>query len=461
LRRLGSYLLLLGLGAAGFWLACRWGAGLVPPVAVAAAGPGTPTPIPASLLHFLLALAAVVGLGGLLSRAFKRLGQSPVIGEVLAGILLGPSLLGRLAPGLEGFLLPASVAPYLGMVAQLGVILYMFQVGLDLDLSELKGRGHVTVAISHASIILPFLLGTGLSLWLYPRYGVAGVPFTAFALFMGVALSITAFPVLARILGDAGIDRTPLGVLALSCAAVDDVTAWCLLAVAMAVAGAKVGGLWVLALGLPAYLGMMLLLIRPLLLKLSSRVHGRGLGVGTLAMVLWLVLLSAVGTEALGIHAVFGAFLLGALTPHDSALVRDFKARFKDAVAVLLLPAFFAYTGMRTQLGLLDGGAQWLACGAIVLVATLGKFGGAGVAGRLSGLSGRDATALGLLMNTRGMVELIALNIGLDLGVISPTLFTMMVMMALVTTLATVPALRLLTPGLLRPAPGPATMPGS
>jgi Kef-type K+ transport system membrane component KefB len=240
--------------------------------------------------------------------------------------------------------------------------------------------------------------------------------------------------------------------LAIGCAAVDDITAWCLLAVAVAVSRSQTTGLGWRAGGLLAYLAVMLLGMRPLLLKLTAHVHGKGgLGLGTLAIVLWLVLLSAVGTEALGIHAVFGAFLLGALVPHDSALVRDFKARFKDAVAVLLLPAFFAYTGMRTQLGLLNGADQWLACGGIVALATLGKFGGASLAGRFSGLRARDATALGLLMNTRGLVELIALNIGLDLGVISPALFAMMVVMALVTTLATVPALRLLTPGVLKP----------
>jgi Kef-type K+ transport system membrane component KefB len=459
LRRLGAYLLLLALGVGGYWFCCAAGAGLVAPAAapVAAGGAAAPAaPASGSLLHFLLALAVVIGAGGLLGRACKRLGQSPVIGEVLAGIALGPSLLGRLSPGLEGFLLPASVAPPLGLLAQLGVVLYMFQVGLDLDLGELRGRGSATVSISHASIVLPFVLGCGLSLWLYPRYGVAGVPFSAFALFMGVALSITAFPVLARILDDLGLSRGKLGSLALSCAAVDDVTAWCLLAVAVAAAGSGSGGLGLgmMALGLLAYLAVMLLGLRPLLLRLTAHVGGKGgLGLGTLAVVCWLVLLSAVGTEALGIHAVFGAFLLGALVPHDSALVRDFKARFKDAVAVLLLPAFFAVTGLRTQLGLLDGAGPWLACAAIVAAATLGKVGGASLAGRLSGLSGRDATALGLLMNTRGLVELIALNIGLDLGVLSPSLFTMMVVMALLTTLATVPALRWLTPGVLKAGP--------
>lgn len=396
------------------------------------------------VVHVLVALTAVLIAGRILGVAFRWIGQPPVIGEVVAGILLGPSLLGRVWPEGAAFILPPSVAPNLGMIAQLGVVLYMFLVGLELDPDVLRDRAHSTVAISHASIVLPFLLGAGLALFLYPRLSTSDVPFTSFALFMGVAMSITAFPVLARILTDRGMQKTPLGIIALGCAATDDVTAWCLLALVVGVAQAKVGDA-VIVMGLAvAYIAFMYLIVRPLGARLSSRLDEARLTPDVVAIVFGALLLSTLATEWIGIHAVFGAFLLGAMIPHDSAVARAFTRKLEDIVTVLLLPAFFAFTGMRTRIDLVAGAEQWLVCGLIILVATSGKFGGALASARLTGLTWRDSTALGLLMNTRGLMELIVLNLGLDMHVISPTLFAMMVLMALATTIATTPLLQLL-----------------
>jgi Kef-type K+ transport system membrane component KefB len=385
-------------------------------------------------------LARVVG------NAFRVFHQPPVIGEIIAGILLGPSFLASIAPGVSAYVLPASIAPFLNVLAQVGVVLYMFLVGLELDPGLLKRRGHAAVAISHASIIVPFILGAALSLIFYPRLGTAGVRFTSFALFLGVSMSVTAFPVLARILTDRGIHKTRMGAIALTCAAVDDVTAWCMLAFVVAVIRSKTAGFITTFGGALAFIAAMLFVVRPLMVRLTRVYGNRGrLTQGLMAVVFVALLLSAWATDLIGIHAVFGAFALGAMFPHDSGLARDLTDRLEDLLVVLLLPAFFAYTGLRTQIGLVSGTEQWVLCVLIILVASVGKFGGSAVAARLTGLGWRDASALGVLMNTRGLVELIVLNIGLDLGVISPTVFAMLVLMALVTTFATTPVLDLIS----------------
>ncbi len=431
-----------------FHLIDLWGRALEAPEigASAAKANGHVGGKPDALIHVLIALAAVLAVGRLLGLLFRRVGQPPVMGEVVAGILLGPSLLGQVWPEAAEFILPPAVAPFLGVIAQLGVILYMFLVGLELNPGVLRQRVHATVAISHASIVVPFLLGAALALFLYPRLATPNVSFTSFALFIGVATSITAFPVLARILTDRDMHKTPLGIIALGCAAADDVTAWCLLAFVLGVAQAEVGGAFVV-LGLTAgYIAFMIVLVRPLAGWLLARWEGK-ITPGVVAVVFVSLLLSALATEAIGIHAIFGAFLLGAVIPHDSKIAFAFTEKLEDVVTVLLLPAFFAFTGMRTRIGLVSGLEQWLMCGLIILVATAGKFGGTLIAARLTGLGWSDSAALGLLMNTRGLMELIALNIGLDLNIISPTLFTMMVLMALVTTLATTPLLQWLNGG--------------
>lgn len=446
-RSLTIYAILLAFAVGAFFVIQSVGNRLGAPAPVGPARFGASAGPAASelLLHLLLALAAVIATGQLLGWVCRWLQQPPVIGEVLAGVLLGPSLLGRVAPSAEEFLLPESVAPLLGLVSQLGIILYMFVVGLELDLGLLRQRGQATVAISHASIIVPFTLGAALALGLYPILSSSDVPFTSFALFLGVSLSVTAFPVLARILTDQRMNQTRLGVIALACAAIDDVTAWCLLAFVVGVARAEVGGAFsVVALTL-AYILLALAVARPLLARMPRGGDER-LARATVALVLVGVLLSALVTELIGVHAVFGAFLLGAVIPHDSALARQLSHRLEDLVTVLFLPAFFAFTGIRTEIGLVSGWEHWLICAVIILVATLGKFGGTLAAARVTGLGWRDAAALGILMNTRGLMELIVLNIGLDLGVISPTLFAMLVIMAVVTTVATAPILYQLRP---------------
>jgi Kef-type K+ transport system membrane component KefB len=399
---------------------------------------------PDPFVHVALALVAVLVTGRLLGLLFRYTQQPPVIGEIVAGILLGPSLLGRVWPEAAAFVLPPSVAPFLGVIAQLGIILYMFRIGLELDLGVLRERGRAVVMISHASILAPFVLGASLALVLYPRLSSRDVPFTSFALFLGVAVSITAFPVLARILTDRGMHKTALGVVALGCAAADDVTAWCLLAFVAAASRASVSLVIPLLALTAVFIAIMLLVVRPVAARLLQKFDDRDLSSGGVAVAFTVLLLTALTAELIGIHAIFGAFLLGAVIPPDSRFARAFIAKLEDLLSVLFLPAFFALTGMRTRIGLVSGMEHWLICGLIILVATAGKFGGTLVAGRLTGMGWRDAAGLGVLMNTRGLMELIVLNIGLDFGVISPTLFAMMVVMALVTTVATTPILRMI-----------------
>jgi Kef-type K+ transport system membrane component KefB len=398
------------------------------------------------LPHVLATLAAVIGLGFVLGRAFRYIGQPPVIGEVIAGIVLGPSLLGAISPDAMHALIPARsadpeghVLSALRMIAQLGVILYMFLVGLELNGAKLRHQAHATIAVSHASIVVPFVLGAALALPLYPALSHRGVPFTSFALFLGAAMSVTAFPVLARILADRGMEKSELGVLALGCAAADDVTAWCLLAFVVGIAQSKLNeGLGVIAAAM-AFIVLMFFVVRPLLKRMtaSDALHPAAIPLAFVA-----VLIAALTTEMIGIHAVFGAFLLGAVIPHDSLLAREFTRRLKDVTTVLLLPAFFALSGLRTDLSLIGTWENLLiACG-IIAVATIGKFGGTFAAAKFAGRDTRTAAALGAMMNTRGLMGLIVLDIGLNLGVISTTLFAMMVVMALATTLATAPLLK-------------------
>jgi Kef-type K+ transport system membrane component KefB len=457
-----TYILMLLATAGGFLLVRQVGRPLEAPAPAGELfGVGSVNLKLDVLMHVLLTLAAVIVTARFVGILFARLKQPPVIGEVIAGILIGPSLLGRVAPSVSAYLLPPTVAPFLSIIAQVGVVLYMFLVGLELDMSLIRRRTHTTVAISHASIVVPFLLGAGLALLLYPRVSSRDVPFTYFALFCGVAMSVTAFPVLARILQDRGVQGTRLGIIALTCAAVDDVTAWCLLAFVVSVVKARAaGGLITAGLTL-AYIGLMLGIVRPLLGRVV-RAHDRSGDVdkSALTVVVVALLLSALATEAIGIHAIFGAFTLGALIPADSKIARELIRRLEDFIVVLFLPAFFAFTGMRTQIGLVSGVDEWLLCGLVVLTACVGKFGGSFVAARVTGLGWRESAALGILMNTRGLMELIVLNIGLDLRVISPTLFAMLVIMAVLTTMATTPLLHLLGTGTnLRDQPKPVRQP--
>jgi Kef-type K+ transport system membrane component KefB len=440
---IAAYVGMVAGAVAIFLMVRRYGEALTAPARVPALAGGLQTSTATSdvVFHLLLALAAVVVAGRLLGWLLRSAGQPPVIGEVLGGILLGPSFLGRVAPDAAAYILPSSVAPLLGSVAQVGVVLYMFFVGLGLNTDLIRRRAYTTVWISHASIVAPFVLGSVLAVYLYPRVSSSDVSFTSFALFIGVAMSITAFPVLARILTDRGISQTELGVVALTCAAADDVTAWCLLALVVGVAQASVtGAVTTIALTF-VFIALMFLAGRPLVSRALLRGDAQHLTPGALTMVLIGLAVSAFATDSIGIHSIFGAFLFGAIVPSDSAVARRLVRRPQSLVSMLLLPAFFAFTGMRTEIGLLSGPSAWFTCGLIVVIATAGKFGGTLAAARLTGMAWRQAAGLGALMNTRGLMELIVLNVGLDLQVISPALFAMMVLMALVTTLATTPVL--------------------
>lgn len=398
-----------------------------------------------NLLHVLLALAVVIATARIMGRLFSVLNQPSVIGEVIGGILLGPSLLGKYAPEVYSYILPESVAPILGIIAQLGVILYMFLVGLELDLKVLKTSGHKTMAISHASIIAPFLLGSILSLYMFEKYAPEGVGFTVFSLFIGVSMSITAFPVLARIIADKKLQKTELGAITLTCAAIDDVTAWCLLAFIVSAAQVTMMSAVFTLLMTIVYISFMFIFVRPIVTKAVLKLdQHKIIAEGELAIICLGIFVSAMATEYIGIHAIFGAFLFGAIIPDKSKLAHDLDFRLQDLVRVLFLPCFFAFTGMRTEIGLVTNFNDLMMCGIIIAVATIGKFGGSLLSAKFHGMGWRDSAALGILMNTRGLVELIVLNIGLDLGIISPRLFAMLVIMALATTFMTGPILELI-----------------
>jgi len=398
-------------------------------------------PLSILLLQVLVILIAA----RLVGRLFLKIGQPAVIGEMVAGIILGPSLLGMLSPDAQAFLFPASSLDFLKLLSQIGVIVFMFVVGLDLNLQHLRQKAHAAVLVSHASIIIPFFLGITLALLIYPSLAPAHISFSGFALFIGVAMSITAFPVLARIVNERGLNRTCLGSTALACAAVDDVTAWCILAIVVAIVKANGLGSSLLTIFLALlFAGAMLFLLKPWAERLLRGRLRDGIGGGwEVAWVLSFMFASALFTEAIGIHALFGAFLAGVVMPSHEGLRNYLRERLETFSSVFLLPLFFAFTGLRTQVGLLGDWESWLICAGIIGMAIAGKLGGSMLAARWTGMSWQESFSLGALMNTRGLIELIVLNLGYDLGILSPKIFGMMVLMALTTTFMTGPLLSL------------------
>jgi Kef-type K+ transport system membrane component KefB/nucleotide-binding universal stress UspA family protein len=385
----------------------------------------------------------VIGLSRLVGLAFRWINQPQVIGEIVSGIMLGPSLFGLIAPQWASALFPVDAIPFLEVLSEVGLIFFMFLIGLELNPKYLKGQLDVAILTSNVSILVPFSLASILALWIYPLVSNSTVSFTAFALFIGAAMSITAFPVLARIITENNLYHTRLGTLALTCAAVDDVTAWCLLAIAIAVTrtNSMLGAIPTIIEAI-LYIAFMLTVGRWFLKRLSKQYNRTGrLNQWVLAGIYMGVVASSLITEWIGIHLIFGAFLLGAAMPKNAGLTREIAQKTEDFVLIFLLPVFFAYSGLRTQIGLLNKPELWVLCFAILAVAIVGKYVGTYVAARVSGIAKREASALGWLMNTRGLTELIVLNIGLSLGVISPLLFTMLVIMALVTTFMTSPLL--------------------
>jgi Kef-type K+ transport system membrane component KefB len=400
-----------------------------------------------NLFTLTLQIAVVLAVCRVTGELFLRIHQPRVVGEMFAGIMLGPSLLGWIFPHLSSYLFPAPSLGFLSAVSQIGVVIFMFLVGLSTDPKELKGLGHAALLAGHVGITAPFTLAALLSLYLYPRLSDSSVTFTSFTLFMGAAMSITAFPVLARILEERNLLGTRLGAVAIACAAVGDVTGWCILAyiVVLVRAAHSSASIWMTIAGIVVFALVMIYGIRPLLraFEKAHRNHGH-LSENGMALVLLLVLASALLTEYLAIHLLFGAFLMGVIMPKERLFVSYIRDRFHTITVTLLLPVFFAFTGLRTNVGLVKGPQMWMFCGLIILVATVGKFGGTILASRLSGIPLRESAGLGILMNTRGLMELVILNIGLDIGVISPALFSMMVIMALVTTFMTSPILQVI-----------------
>jgi len=370
------------------------------------------------------------------------------MGEMIAGIALGPSVLGLLFPQAMVSLFPPSSMNTLGVLSQIGLVLFMFIVGMELDIQHLRERASAAVMVSHASIIVPFLLGGALALLLYPTLAPPDTSFAAFALFMGIAMSITAFPVLARILEDRGLSQSRLGSIALACAAIDDVSAWCMLAFVIAIVKSAGVGASIVTIGLTlVFVGVMLFLVKPQLgnlieKRLADPKRTRGLLAGVLAF----VLASAWFTESIGIHALFGGFMAGVVMPSFSGFRVFLKERVEGFSSAALLPLFFVFTGLRTQISLLDNCFSWLTCCGIIVVAVTGKLGGSMLMARWTSMNWRDSFTLGVLMNTRGLVELVVLNIGYDRGILSGRIFLMMVIMALATTFMTVPLLSLVRP---------------
>lgn len=404
----------------------------------------------ANLHHPLALLLAQIVTIILVAKLFGwicvKLKQPSVIGEMIAGIVLGPSLVGLYFPEFSAFMFPKESLPNLQFLSQIGLILFMYIVGMELDLSVLRKKAHDAVVISHASIIFPFALGVGLSYFIYKEFAPAGIQFSSFALFIAIAMSITAFPVLARIVQERNLHKTKIGTIVITCAAADDITAWCILAAVIAVvkAGSFSGSIFVILMAI-FYVFLMIKLVKPFLTRIAESQKGKGFINKALVAVFFLILIiSSYATEVIGIHALFGAFMAGAIMPENVKFRNLFIEKIEDVALVLLLPLFFVFTGLRTQIGLLNEGYLWLITGLIILTAVTGKFIGSALTAKFLNISWKDSLTIGALMNTRGLTELIVLNIGYDLGVLGPQLFAMLVIMALFTTFMTGPCLDLI-----------------
>ncbi len=399
-------------------------------------------PVPLLLVQIVVIIMAARLLGVIC----KRIGQPMVIGEILAGIALGPSLVGVYFPEFTHFVFPEISLGNLYLVSQIGLILFMFVVGMELDFQIFNKKANEALVISHVGIVVPFTMGFGLAYILYPQFAPQGVAYLPFALFMGIAMSIAAFPVMARIVQERGLYKQKIGSVVITCAAVDDITAWSLLATIIAVvkAGSFVSALYTIAAAI-AFILFMFFVVRPFLKRIGDlHPSPETLSKPIVSIFFIVVILSAWATELIGIHVLFGAFVAGVIMPQDKKFRHIFIQKVEDVALVLFLPLFFVYTGLRTEIGLLNDVHLWKIAGLICLVATVGKFGATFLASKFTGQSWRNSLIIGSLMNTRGLMELIALNIGLDLGVISEEVFAMLVIMALFTTFMTGPFLNLI-----------------
>lgn len=398
------------------------------------------------LAVLLLQIIVIIACARFAGFLFKKIGQPAVIGEIVAGILLGPSVLGLYFPDINQFLFPAASLGTLNFLSQVGLILFMFIIGMELDLKMIMKQAYGAVIMSHAGIIIPFTLGMGISYFIYTEFAPPGISFFSFALFMGITMSITAFPVLARILKERGLIRTKLGITALTCAAADDLTAWCVLAavIALVKSGSSLSAFYTMGFA-AAYLAIMFTAIRPALQRLEDLYNNREKKrTAIIALLFLLLIVSSYITSLIGINALFGAFIAGVIMPSSFSFRKIIVDKIEDVSLILLLPLFFVVTGLKTQIGLLNQPHLWITFGWLLLVGVAGKLGGVTIAAKVVGQSWKDSLSIGVLMNTRGLMQLIVLNIGYDLGILTPEIFAMMVLMALVTTFMTGPALDLI-----------------
>ena len=377
---------------------------------------------------------------------FKKIGQPAVIGEIVAGIILGPSLIGLYFPEFSATLFPARSLGNLQFLSQIGLLLFMFVVGMELDFKVLRNKARDAIIISHTSIIVTLALGVALAYYIYPTFAPRGISFVSFGLFIGIAMTIIAFPVLARIVQERGMSKSKLGAIVITCAAADDITSWCILAAVIAIvkAGSVLSAVYTIILAV-AYVFLMIKFIRPFLKRVGELHSSReNLSKPVIAFFFIALIVSAYVTEIIGIQALFGAFMAGAIMPESVKFRNLFIEKIEDIALVLLLPLFFVFTGLRTQIGLLNDIYLWKVTGLIILIAASGRFIGSALAAKFLGQNWKDSFSIGALMNTRGLMGLIVLNIGYDLGVFTPEIFTMMVIMALVTTFITGPALNII-----------------
>lgn len=395
------------------------------------------------LAILLVQIITIILAARLFGMLFKKMNQPSVIGEIIAGVMLGPSFLGHYFPGIFETIFPTSSLGNLQFLSQIGLILFMFVIGMELDLNVIRSKAKDAIVISHASIIFPFFLGMLLALFIYDEFAPKGISFLSFSLFAGISMSITAFPVLARIVQERGLSKTRLGSIVITCAAADDITAWCILAAVIAIvkAGSAMSALATIFAAL-LYVVLMLKVVQPILTRIGQKyAHQESLSRPVVAIFFITLLISSYATEVIGIHALFGAFMAGVIMPSNISFRDVFIEKVEDVSVVILLPLFFVFTGLRTEIGLLNDPRMWGLCAIIILVAVVGKFVGSALAARFVGQSWKDSLSIGALMNTRGLMELIVLNIGYDLGVLSKEIFAMLVLMALATTFMTGPSL--------------------
>jgi Kef-type K+ transport system membrane component KefB len=399
--------------------------------------------IQTSVAMLLLQVLAILFTARIMGYLFVKMGQPSVIGEIVAGIILGPSVLAQLLPGVSAFLFSPESLGNINILSQIGLIFFMFVIGMELDITEVKRKLNETILISHAAIVFPFLCGMVAAYWTYSTYAADTTSFLAYALFIGVSMSITAFPVLARIIQEKGLTKSHLGTLSLASAANGDVTAWCLLAMVIAIAqtGTFAGAIYTILFAL-AFLLIMFFVLRPFLNIIGNIYHNKEVVTKTVVALMFFILIaSAYTTEILGVHALFGAFMAGVIMPSNPKFRKILTEKVEDVSISIFLPLFFVSTGLKTQIGLISTPSEWLICFMFIAVAIFGKIIGTAIPARFAGETWKDSWSMGALMNTRGLMELIVLTIGYEMKILSPAIFAMLVLMTLVTTFMTGPLL--------------------